>query len=201
MQIFNTLTRQKEEFVPQVPGEYRIYVCGPTVYNYIHIGNARPLIVFDTLRRYLEYRGNKVIYVSNITDIDDKLIKKGQEEGTSMKEVAQRFEAEYLKDAAGLNCKKPTVQPRATEHIQQILDIVKDLIESGHAYVAKNGDVYFRLRRLEGRKARRARMGEPLRHGPPGLAHRVQRHEPHPSGQDHRPPLRRSGPHLPPPRE
>ena len=104
MQIFNTLTRQKEEFVPQVPGEYRIYVCGPTVYNYIHIGNARPLIVFDTLRRYLEYRGNKVIYVSNITDIDDKLIKKGQEEGTSMKEVAQRFEAEYLKDAAGLNC-------------------------------------------------------------------------------------------------
>ena len=95
MQIFNTLTRQKEEFVPQVPGEYRIYVCGPTVYNYIHIGNARPLIVFDTLRRYLEYRGNKVIYVSNITDIDDKLIKKGQEEGTSMKEVAQRFEAEY----------------------------------------------------------------------------------------------------------
>ena len=129
MQIFNTLTRQKEEFVPQVPGEYRIYVCGPTVYNYIHIGNARPLIVFDTLRRYLEYRGNKVIYVSNITDIDDKLIKKGQEEGTSMKEVAQRFEAEYLKDAEGLNCKKPTVQPRATEHIQQILDIVKDLID------------------------------------------------------------------------
>ncbi len=146
MQIFNTLTRQKEELVPQVPGEYRIYVCGPTVYNYIHIGNARPLIVFDTLRRYLEYRGNKVIYVSNITDIDDKLIKKGQEECTSMKEVAQRFEAEYLKDAAGLNCKKPTVQPRATEHIQQILDIVKDLIDSGHAYVAKNGDVYFRVK-------------------------------------------------------
>ena len=146
MQIFNTMSRQKEEFVPQTPGEYRIYVCGPTVYNYIHIGNARPLIVFDTLRRYLEYRGNKVIYVSNITDIDDKLIKKGQEEGTSMKEVAQRFEAEYLKDAAGLNCKKPTVQPRATEHIQQILDIVKDLIDSGHAYVAKNGDVYFRVK-------------------------------------------------------
>ena len=146
MQIFNTLTRQKEEFVPQVPGEYRIYVCGPTVYNNIHIGTARPLIVFDTLRRYLEYRGNKVFYVSNITDIDDKLIKKGQEEGTSMKEVAQRFEAEYLKDAAGLNCKKPTVQPRATELIQQILDIVKDLIDSGHAYVAKNGDVYFRVK-------------------------------------------------------
>jgi cysteinyl-tRNA synthetase len=146
MQIFNTLTRQKEEFVPQVPGEYRIYVCGPTVYNYIHIGNARPLIVFDTLRRYLEYRGNKVLYVSNITDIDDKLINKAKEEGTSMQEVAKRFEAEYLKDAAALNCRKPTVQPRATEHIPQILAIVKDLIDSGHAYVAKNGDVYFRVK-------------------------------------------------------
>ncbi len=146
MQIFNTMTRQKEEFVPQTPGEYRIYVCGPTVYNYIHIGNARPLIVFDTLRRYLEYRGNKVVYVSNITDIDDKLIKKAAEQGITMKEVAQQFEAEYLKDAAGLNCKKPTVQPRATEHIGQIIKIVKDLIAKGHAYMAKNGDVYFRVK-------------------------------------------------------
>ena len=111
MQIFNTLTRQKEEFVPQVPGEYRIYVCGPTVYNYIHIGNARPLIVFDTLRRYLEYRGNKVFYVSNITDIDDKLIKKGQEEGTSMKEVAQRFEAEYLRMPPASTAKSPPSSP------------------------------------------------------------------------------------------
>ena len=146
MQIFNTLTRQKEEFIPQEPGVYRIYVCGPTVYNYIHIGNARPLIVFDTLRRYLEYRGNKVIYVSNITDIDDKLITRANEEGTTMKEVAERFEAEYKKDAAGLNCLPPTVQPRATEHIQQILDIVADLVASGHAYVARNGDVYFRVK-------------------------------------------------------
>ncbi len=146
MQIFNTLTRQKEEFIPQVPGEYRIYVCGPTVYNYIHIGNARPLIVFDTLRRYLEYRGNQVVYVSNITDIDDKLIKEAAEEGTTMQAVAKRFEAEYLQDAAALNCKKPTVQPRATEHIPQILSIVKDLIDTGHAYVAKNGDVYFRVK-------------------------------------------------------
>ena len=146
MQIFNTLTRQKEEFVPATPGEYRIYVCGPTVYNYIHIGNARPLIVFDTLRRYLEYRGNKVIYVSNITDIDDKLITRANEEGTTMKAVAERFEAEYKKDAAGLNCLPPTVQPRATEHIGQILGIVADLIASGHAYVARNGDVYFRVR-------------------------------------------------------
>ena len=127
MQIFNTLTRQKEEFVPQVPGEYRIYVCGPTVYNYIHIGNARPMIVFDTLRRYLEYCGNKVYYVSNITDIDDKLIKKGQEEGTSMQEVARKFEAEYIRDSDGLNVKAPTVRPRATEHIGEIIKIVKDL--------------------------------------------------------------------------
>lgn len=111
MQIFNTMTRQKEEFVPQKEGEYRIYVCGPTVYNYIHIGNARPMIVFDTLRRYLEYCGNKVYYVSNITDIDDKLIKKGQEEGTSMQEVARKFEAEYIRDSDGLNVKAPTVPP------------------------------------------------------------------------------------------
>ena len=127
MQIFNTMTRQKEEFVPQKEGEYRIYVCGPTVYNYIHIGNARPMIVFDTLRRYLEYCGNKVYYVSNITDIDDKLIKKGQEEGTSMQEVARKFEAEYIRDSDGLNVKAPTVRPRATEHIGEIIKIVKDL--------------------------------------------------------------------------
>ena len=146
MQIFNTMTRRKEEFTPQKEGEYRIYVCGPTVYNYIHIGNARPMIVFDTLRRYLEYCGNKVYYVSNITDIDDKLIKKGQEEGTSMQEVARKFEAEYIKDSDGLNVMAPTVRPRATEHIGEIIGIVKDLVESGHAYVARNGDVYFRVK-------------------------------------------------------
>ena len=146
MQIFNTMTRQKEEFVPAVPGEYRIYVCGPTVYNYIHIGNARPMIVFDTLRRYLEHRGNKVYYVSNITDIDDKLIAKGQQEGTSMQEVARKFEAEYIKDSEGLNVKEPTVRPRATEHIGEIIKIVKDLVASGHAYAARNGDVYFRVK-------------------------------------------------------
>src|SRR5699024_3792495 len=146
MQIFNTLTRQKEDFVPQQPGVHRIYVCRPTVNNSIHTGNARPLIVFDTLRRCLEDRCNKVIYVSNITDIDDKLITRANEEGTTMKAVAERFEAEYKKDAAGLNCLPPTVQPRATEHIGQILGIVADLIASGHAYVARNGDVYFRVR-------------------------------------------------------
>ena len=127
MQIFNTMTRKKEDFIPQEPGVYRIYVCGPTVYNYIHIGNARPMIVFDTLRRYLEYLGNKVLYVSNITDIDDKLIKKGQEDGTTMQEVARKFEAEYIKDSEGLNVKAPTVRPRATEHIGEIIKIVKDL--------------------------------------------------------------------------
>lgn len=146
MQIFNTMTRKKEDFIPQEPGVYRVYVCGPTVYNYIHIGNARPMIVFDTLRRYLEYLGNKVLYVSNITDIDDKLIKKGQENGTTMQEVARKFEAEYIKDSEGLNVKTPTVRPRATEHIGEIIKIVKDLVESGHAYVAHNGDVYFRVK-------------------------------------------------------
>ena len=146
MQIYNTLTRKKEEFIPQTPGEYRIYVCGPTVYNYIHIGNARPVVAFDTLRRYLEYRGNKVYFVSNITDIDDKLIKKAQEQGCSMKEVAEKFEAEFIKDSDGLNAKTPTVRPRATEHIGQILDIVTDILDKGYGYVAKNGDVYFRTR-------------------------------------------------------
>ena len=104
------------------------------------------MIVFDTLRRYLEYCGNKVYYVSNITDIDDKLIKKGQEEGTSMQEVARKFEAEYIRDSDGLNVKAPTVRPRATEHIGEIIHIVKDLVDSGHAYVARNGDVYFRVK-------------------------------------------------------
>lgn len=149
MQIFNTLTRQKEEFIPQTPGEYRIYVCGPTVYNYIHIGNARPVVVFDTLRRYLEHRGNKVLFVSNITDIDDKLIQKAKEQGCSMKEVAERFEAEFLTDSRGLNALEPTVRPRATEHIAEILDIVKDILDKGYGYVAKNGDVYFRARKFK----------------------------------------------------
>ena len=185
MQIFNTLTRQKEEFVPATPGEYRIYVCGPTVYNYIHIGNARPMVVFDTLRRYLEYRGNKVFYVSNITDIDDKLIAKGQEEGVSMAEVARRFEAEYIKDSDGLNVKAPTVRPRATEHVGEIIKIVKDLVASGHAYVARNGDVYFRVKsdpgygklshlNLEdlesGNRALRSRMDDDLKEDPADFA-------------------------------
>lgn len=144
MKIFNTLTRQKDEFIPIKEGEYRIYVCGPTVYNFIHVGNARPVCVFDTLRRYLEFLGNKVYYVSNITDIDDKIIKKANEEGTTYDVVARRYEQEYFVDCRGLNVKPATVHPRATEHIDEILAITKDLVDKGFAYVASNGDVYFR---------------------------------------------------------
>lgn len=146
MKVFNTLTRRKEELVPLQEGEIRIYVCGPTVYNYVHIGNARPVVVFDTLRRYLTDQGNDVKFVSNITDIDDKLIQRAREEGVSMRELAQKYEAAFLEDCKGLNALEPTVRPHATEHIEQILSIVADLIEKGHAYVAKNGDVYFRVK-------------------------------------------------------
>ncbi len=149
MQVFNTLTRQEEELRPIKAGEYRIYVCGPTVYNYIHMGNARPVIIFDTLRRYLEYQGNKVIYVSNITDIDDKLIKRAAEEHTDMQSIARKYEAEYFKDMEGLGVKPATVHPRATEHIDEILSIVKDIIDKGYGYVARNGDVYFRAKKFK----------------------------------------------------
>ena len=149
MKIFNTMTRKKEELTPLVPGEYRIYVCGPTVYNYVHIGNARQVVVFDTLRRYLEYQGNRVLFVSNITDIDDKIIAKANEAGVSMQEYAGRYEAEFLKDCDGLNALPPTVRPRATEHIDEILSIVADIIEKGYGYVAKNGDVYFRAKKFK----------------------------------------------------
>lgn len=149
MKIFNTITRERDEFIPIVEGEVRIYLCGPTVYNYIHIGNARPLIVFDTLRRYLEYKGNKVLFVSNVTDVDDRIIQRANQEGVSMQQYAMRYEEEYLKDAEGLNVMRPTVIPRATEHINEILSIVKDIIDKGYGYVAKNGDVYFRARKFE----------------------------------------------------
>lgn len=149
MNVFNTLTRKKEELIPIKQGEYRIYVCGPTVYNYIHIGNARPVVVFDVLRRYLEFCGNKVLYVSNITDIDDKLIRNANEAGMSMQAYAERYEAEYFTDLEGLGCKRATVHPRATEHIDEILDIVRDIIEKGYGYVAKNGDVYFRTHKFK----------------------------------------------------
>ncbi len=149
MKIFNTLTRNKDEFTPITEGEVKIYACGPTVYNYIHIGNARPLCVFDVLRRYFEWRGFKVNFVQNFTDIDDKLIRKANEEGTTVPEVAERFIGEFWTDAKGLNVREATVHPRATENIEQIQGIISSLIENGYAYTA-GGDVYYRAKKFEG---------------------------------------------------
>ena len=143
MKIYNTMTRQKQDLIPHDSKEFKIYACGPTVYNFIHIGNARPLCVFDVLRRYLEYRGNKVNFVQNFTDIDDKLIKKANEEGITVPEVAKRYIEEFWTDAKGLNVREATTHPKATENIDAIIEIIKSLIEKGYAYEAK-GDVYFR---------------------------------------------------------
>lgn len=143
MKIFNTMTRQKEEFVPNDPNEVKIYACGPTVYNYIHIGNARPLCVFDVLRRYLEYRGYNVKFVQNFTDVDDKIIKRANEEGITFEEVSKKYIDEFWTDANGLNFKKATVHPKATENIDEIINIIKTLEDKGYAY-AVDGDVYFR---------------------------------------------------------
>jgi cysteinyl-tRNA synthetase len=144
MKIYNTLSRKKEEFIPIVPGEAKIYACGPTVYNYIHIGNARPICVFDVLRRYLEYRGMKVMFVQNFTDIDDKIIRKANEENTDYLTVSKRYIEEYKTDATGLNVRPATVHPLATENIDEIIDIISTLVDKGYAYPAPNGDVYFR---------------------------------------------------------
>ena len=148
MKIFNTLTRQKDEFIPINEGEVKIYACGPTVYNYIHIGNARPLCVFDVLRRYFEWRGYKVTFVQNFTDIDDKLIRKANEEGITVKEVAERYIKEFWVDAKGLNVREATVHPKATENIDEIIRIISELEERGYAYTA-GGDVYFRAKNFE----------------------------------------------------
>ena len=148
MKIFNTMTRQKEELKPITPGEVKIYACGPTVYNFIHIGNARPICVFETFRRYLEYRGNKVIFVQNFTDIDDKIIKRANEEGTDYQTVSKKYIAEYETDARGLNIRPATYHPLATENMDEIIDIVSTLVEKGYAYPAANGDVYFRTKRF-----------------------------------------------------
>ena len=149
MKIYNTLTRQKEEFVPVHPGKVGMYVCGPTVYNYIHIGNARPMIIFDTVRRYFEYKGYVVNYVSNFTDVDDKIIKKANEEGVSATEIAERYIKECKKDMEGLNVKPATHQPKATEEIDGMIRMIGTLIEKGHAYEA-NGTVYFKTRSFDG---------------------------------------------------
>ncbi|MDR0596609.1 MAG: cysteine--tRNA ligase [Clostridiales Family XIII bacterium] len=145
MKVYNTLTNSKEEFKPIDENDIKIYVCGPTVYNYFHIGNARPFVVFDTLRRYLEYRGRKVTFVQNFTDVDDKIINKAKEDGVTAGEVSERFIAEYYKDAAALNVKKASVHPKVTENISEIVSFVESLVEKGYAYEA-DGDVYFSTR-------------------------------------------------------
>lgn len=144
MKIFNTLSRMKEEFVPLEPGKVKMYVCGPTVYNFIHIGNARPMIVFDTVRRYFEYKGYDVNYVSNFTDVDDKIIKKAIEEGVDSSTISKRYIEECKKDMAAMNVKPATTHPLATEEICGMLEMIQTLIDKGHAYAAKDGTVYFR---------------------------------------------------------
>ncbi|MDR1770866.1 MAG: cysteine--tRNA ligase [Hungatella sp.] len=149
MKIYNTLTRQKEEFVSLEPGKVKMYVCGPTVYNLIHIGNARPIIVFDTVRRYFEYKGYEVNFVSNFTDIDDKIIKKAIEEGVDANIISKRYIEECKKDMEALNVKPATKNPLATEEICGMLDMIEKLVASGHAYTAEDGTVYFRTRTFE----------------------------------------------------
>ena len=148
MKVFNTLTKKKEEFVPLEEGKVRMYVCGPTVYNYIHIGNARPMIVFDTVRRYFEYKGYDVNYVSNFTDVDDKIIKKAIEEQVSAQEISQRYIAECKKDMAGMNVKPATKHPLATEEICGMVEMISELIDKGYAY-EKNGTVYFSTKKFK----------------------------------------------------
>ena len=148
MKVYNTLTRKKEELVPITPGEIKIYACGPTVYNYIHIGNARPLCIFDILRRYLEYRGYNVKFVQNFTDIDDKIIRRANEEHADFSEISERYIKEFWTDADGLNVRHATINPKATENIDAIIQIISTLIEKGYAYEAQ-GDVYFRTEKFK----------------------------------------------------
>ncbi len=150
MKVFNTLSGRKEEFVPLQEGKVSMYVCGPTVYNLIHIGNARPMIVFDTVRRYLEHKGYEVNYVSNFTDVDDKIIKKAQEEGVDPSVISERYIEECKKDMAGMNVRSATTHPKATEEIDGMIDMIKTLIDKDYAYVAGDGTVYYRTRRFKG---------------------------------------------------
>ena len=149
MKIFNTLTRRKEEFVPLEEGKVKMYVCGPTVYNLIHIGNARPMIIFDTVRRYMEYKGYEVNYVSNFTDVDDKIIKKAIEEGVSAEEISTRYIKECKKDKEDMNVKPATTAPQATQEIQGMIDMIQTLIDKGYAYPAADGTVYFRVKKFK----------------------------------------------------
>ena len=143
MKIYDTMTRYKEEFRTIEPGKVRMYVCGPTVYNLIHIGNARPMIFFDTVRRYLEYKGYEVNFVSNFTDVDDKIIKAANEEGVDASVISERYIAECKKDMAGMNVRLASYNPRATEEISGMIDMIQKLIDGGHAYVAADGTVYY----------------------------------------------------------
>ncbi len=147
MRIFNTETKRKEEFVPLEPGKVRMYVCGPTVYNFIHIGNARPMIVFDTVRRYMEYSGYEVNYVSNFTDVDDKIIAKANEEGVSAQEISERYIKECKKDMEGMNVKPATTHPLATQEIDGMIDMIENLIDNGYDYNV-NCNVYLRTSSL-----------------------------------------------------
>ncbi len=147
MKLFNTMSMEKEEFVPIEPGKVKMYACGPTVYNYIHIGNARPIIMFDVLRRYFEYRGMDVTFVQNFTDVDDKIINRANEEGISSAQVAEKYIQEYFTDAHGLGVRDATIHPRATENIDAIIQIIETLIDKGYAYVS-GGDVYYRTERF-----------------------------------------------------
>lgn len=149
IKVYNTLNKRKEEFIPLTPGEVKMYVCGPTVYNFFHIGNGRTFIVFDTIRRYFEYRGFKVDFVQNFTDIDDKMIKKANEEGTTVKKIGDTYIKEYYQDADALNIERATVNPRATEFIGEIIKFVKGLVDKGYAYEV-DGDVYFSTKKFEG---------------------------------------------------
>ncbi len=150
MKIYNTLSKSKEEFLPLEEGKVKMYVCGPTVYNFIHIGNARPMIVFDTVRRYLEYKGFEVNYVSNFTDVDDKIIKKALEEGVDSSVISKRYIEECKKDMEGLNVKPATKNPLATEEIDGMLEMIQTLMDTGHAYKAADGTVYFKTRSFPG---------------------------------------------------
>lgn len=150
MKIYNTMSKQKEEFVPLQDGKVSMYVCGPTVYNLIHIGNARPMIVFDTFRRYLEYKGFEVNYVSNFTDVDDKIIKKANEEGVDASVISERYIAECKKDMEGMNVKPATTHPLATQEIDGMIQMIQTLIDKGYAYATADGTVYYRTRKFDG---------------------------------------------------
>ena len=147
MKIYNTLTRKKEEFIPMDKNNVKMYSCGPTVYDYFHIGNARPFIIFDTMRRYLEYLGYKVTFVQNFTDIDDKMIKRANDEGITVKDLGDRFIKEYFEDSHALGIHEATIHPKATENIDAIIDIVKKLVDKGYAYEV-DGSVYFSTKKF-----------------------------------------------------